>query len=110
MWRKLPACVEMWRKLPACVEMLHKLPACRESSLQARSSHPQAGSVRHLACAGASMSLLLIAIAVFDYRITARADGGAEQFERSAGPFVVTVFTTPSPLRAGLVDISLLIQ
>ena len=62
------------------------------------------------ACAEALMSLLLIAITVFDCRITAQADGGTVQFERSAGAFVVTVFTTPSPLRAGPVDISLLIQ
>ena len=32
------------------------------------------------------------------------------QFTKSTGPFSVTVFTTPSPLRAGRVDISLLIQ
>jgi len=40
----------------------------------------------------------------------AQADGGTVQFKKSAGPFSVTVFTTPSPLRAGPVDISLMIQ
>jgi len=40
----------------------------------------------------------------------AQADGGTVQFTKSAGPFAITVFTAPSPLRAGLVDISLLIQ
>jgi len=54
------------------------------------------------------MSLMVIATVAF---ITeAQADGGAMQFTKSAGPFVVTVFTTPSPLRAGPVDISLMIQ
>ncbi len=54
----------------------------------------------------AVMSILFIATAWFE----AHADGGAVQFEKSAGPFVITVFTTPSPLRAGPVDISLMIQ
>lgn len=52
------------------------------------------------------MSMLLIAIAWFG----AHADGGAVQFEKPAGPFIITVFTTPTPLRAGSVDISLMIQ
>src|SRR5262245_5191016 len=83
----------MWRKVPACGE-----------------PSPQAGTLRHMACRGAAMSLLLITIAMFDGRITAHADGGPVQLERSDGPFVVTVFTSPGPLRAGPVDISLLIQ
>ena len=58
----------------------------------------------------ASMSLLLIAIVSSARTIRARADVGAVQFEKSAGPFVVTVFATPTPLRAGPVDISLMIQ
>jgi len=40
----------------------------------------------------------------------AHAHGAFAQFTRPAGPFVVTVFTTDSPLRAGPVDIGLLIQ
>jgi hypothetical protein len=40
----------------------------------------------------------------------AQADGGTVQFSKSSGPFAITVFTTPSPLRAGPVDISLMIQ
>ena len=40
----------------------------------------------------------------------AHADGGTLQFKKSAGPFSITVFTTPSPLRSGPVDISLIIQ
>ena len=40
----------------------------------------------------------------------AHADGGTVQFRKSVGPFSITVFTTPSPLRSGPVDISLMIQ
>jgi hypothetical protein len=53
---------------------------------------------------------MLIAIAWIPDIIHAHADGGAVQFEKSAGRFVVTVFTTPSPLRTGPVDISLMIR
>ena len=58
----------------------------------------------------ASMLLLIIAIASSYRIIQAQADGGAVQFEKSAGPFVVTVFATPTPLRAGPVDIGVMIQ
>ena len=58
----------------------------------------------------AAMAMLLIAIAWVAGIIKAHADGGAVQFARLAGPFAITVFTTPSPLRAGPVDISLMIQ
>ena len=58
----------------------------------------------------ASRAMLLIAIIWIPGIIPAHADGGAVQFEKSAGPFVITVFTTPAPLRAGPVDISVMIQ
>jgi hypothetical protein len=38
------------------------------------------------------------------------ADGGAIQFQGDAGTFHVTVFTQPPILRAGLIDITLLLQ
>jgi hypothetical protein len=60
--------------------------------------------------ANAAATAMLIAIAWMAGIIRAHADGGAVQFEKSAGPFIITVFTTPSPLRAGPVDISLMIQ
>jgi hypothetical protein len=60
--------------------------------------------------ANAAVMAMLIATAWIAGIIRAHADGGAVQFEKSAGPFVITVFTTPSPLRAGPVDISLMIQ
>lgn len=57
-----------------------------------------------------AMVMSLMVIACVACITEARADGGAVQFMKSAGPFVITVFTTPSPLRAGPVDISLMIQ
>ncbi|MBO0722964.1 MAG: hypothetical protein J2P41_19215, partial [Blastocatellia bacterium] len=41
---------------------------------------------------------------------TALADGGVVQLHQSSGPFVITVFTAPTPLRAGTADISVMVQ
>ena len=38
------------------------------------------------------------------------ADGGTVQLRKEAGALVITVFTSPAPLSAGPVDISLLLQ
>ena len=38
------------------------------------------------------------------------ADGGVVQIQRSAGRYIITVFTAPVPLRAGPAEISILIQ
>jgi len=51
----------------------------------------------------ATIVFVLISRAVF-------ADGGTVQLRQESGPFVITVFTTPSPLRAGPVDVSIMIQ
>lgn len=40
----------------------------------------------------------------------ARADGGAVRLQQRAGGYQVAVFTAPTPLRAGPVDISVLVQ
>lgn len=40
----------------------------------------------------------------------ARADGGQVRNSEKAGDFQVTVFTSPQPLRAGPVDVSVLVQ
>lgn len=58
----------------------------------------------------ASIAMLFIAIAFFARIESTHADGGAVQFAKSAGPFVTTAFATPTPLRAGSIDISLMIQ
>jgi len=42
--------------------------------------------------------------------ISLLADGGTLQFRKEAGPFVVTVFSAPVPLRAGAADISVMVQ
>jgi hypothetical protein len=39
-----------------------------------------------------------------------RADGGTVRFSQQRGSYRITVFTTPTPLRAGSVDISVLVQ
>jgi hypothetical protein len=39
----------------------------------------------------------------------ARADGGALRLSERAGDYQVAVFTTPTPLRAGTVDVSVLV-
>ena len=51
-------------------------------------------------------SLLLIVL----FCGVARADGGALRVTRAAGPFVVSVFTAPEPLRVGRADVSVLVQ
>jgi hypothetical protein len=38
------------------------------------------------------------------------ADGGIVQFRQQAGPFIVTLFSTHSPLRAGPADLSVLVE
>ena len=40
----------------------------------------------------------------------ARADGGAVRFSERRGDHLVSVFTSPTPLRAGPVDVSVLLQ
>lgn len=40
----------------------------------------------------------------------ARADGGAVRLSETRGPYRVTVFTSPTPLRAGPLDVSVLLS
>src|SRR5207244_1994724 len=39
-----------------------------------------------------------------------RADGGAVRLSQRAGGYQIAVFTSPTPLRAGPVDVSVLVQ
>jgi hypothetical protein len=48
-------------------------------------------------------ALILLAPALF-------ADGGAVLSRQESGPFVITVFAAPVPLRAGPIDMSVMIQ
>jgi len=38
------------------------------------------------------------------------ADGGTLQFHKKAGPFDITLFSSPTPLRAGVADLSVMVQ
>jgi hypothetical protein len=53
---------------------------------------------------------LLLPALVILAQATALADGGTVQLRREAGDLVITVFTSPSPLSVGPVDISVLLQ
>jgi hypothetical protein len=53
---------------------------------------------------------LLLPALVILAQTTAWGDGGTVQLRREAGDLLITVFTSPSPLSVGPVDISLLLQ
>ncbi|HTU49602.1 MAG TPA: hypothetical protein VMF56_03355 [Acidobacteriaceae bacterium] len=54
--------------------------------------------------------VLLVVLFVFGCVNTAIADGGRLRFRRAAGPFIVTLFTTPDPLTAGRADFSVAVE
>lgn len=54
---------------------------------------------------GVEIAFVLLAAAAL-----LKADGGIVQFRREAGLFVITLFSTPSPLRAGPADLSVLVE
>lgn len=58
------------------------------------------------ACRTAIFVLLLGCI----LRIPVHADGGTVQFRRRSGPFVITLFSSPVPLRTGEADLSVLVE
>lgn len=47
---------------------------------------------------------------VFLFASSANADGGLLRLSREAGGLRISVFTAPTPLRAGAVDVSVLVQ
>ena len=53
---------------------------------------------------------LAVALAALALPTLARSDGGVVRVSQLAGPFTVTVFTAPTPLRAGPIDVSVLVQ
>jgi hypothetical protein len=57
-----------------------------------------------------SFGLLLFSSLIPHPSSLARADGGAVRLREQAGAYQVTVFTLPTPLRAGPVDVSVLVQ
>lgn len=57
-----------------------------------------------------SIRPLLVTILLGACATIARADGGSVQLQSAAGPFQITVFSEPAVIRAGLVDLSVLVQ
>ena len=58
----------------------------------------------------AARSLLVLSAAVWLLPAMVRADGGTVRAQQRHGDYRVTIFTDPSPLRAGPVDVSVLVQ
>jgi hypothetical protein len=52
----------------------------------------------------------LLSLLVFHPSSLARADGGVVRLRERAGGYQIAVFTSPTPLRAGPVDVSVLVQ
>ena len=57
----------------------------------------------------ATRGLLLLA-AVLTASPLLRADGGAVVLQKRSGPFMITLFSDPSPVRVGRVDLSVMCQ
>lgn len=53
---------------------------------------------------------LFLTVSVMLAPVIARGDGGTVRLHEASGPFSVTVFTTGDPLRAGPIDVSVLVQ
>jgi hypothetical protein len=56
------------------------------------------------------MSKFLAAVLLLACTNLLKADGGIVQFRKEAGPFLVTLFSSPSPLRTGPADLSVLVE
>lgn len=52
----------------------------------------------------------LALLALLSTSNTAQADGGVVRLREEAGRYLVTIFTSPTPVRQGQVDISVLVQ
>ncbi len=51
-----------------------------------------------------------LGVALFSVVLLLFADGGTMQFRKAAGPFIVTVFSEPVPVRAGTADLSVMVE
>src|SRR5258708_34204239 len=58
----------------------------------------------------AVLGLLLSSFFILNPSSFLRADGGALRLSERAGGYRITVFTDPTPLRAGPVDVSVFVQ
>jgi hypothetical protein len=76
-----------------------------------RITNPSYRNVRHHSVKASRRTWLLLAVALLLYSASdLRADGGTLRLWERAGNYRVAVFTSPSPLRAGPVDISVFVQ
>jgi hypothetical protein len=57
----------------------------------------------------AASSLAIALITALLAAAAARGDGGMLRLEQAAGPFDISVFTAPTPLRVGQVDVSVMV-
>jgi hypothetical protein len=55
-------------------------------------------------------NVLRAAMLLFVFAAIVHAHTGTVQFQKSAGNFVITLFTTPSPPRVGLVEFGVMVQ
>jgi hypothetical protein len=53
---------------------------------------------------------ILLGVVFFLPRALLHADGGTLRFSERKGPYRIGVFTSPTPLRAGLMDVSVFVQ
>ena len=53
---------------------------------------------------------IILVLSIMLAPLVAHADGGAVHLREASGPFLVTFFTMPEPLRVGLIDTSVLVQ
>src|SRR5215469_9783232 len=56
------------------------------------------------------IGLLIVSSFILHPSSFVKADGGAVRLREQAGAYQVTVFTSPTPFRAGPVDVSVLVQ
>ena len=56
------------------------------------------------------LMLVLLSSLILHPSSLARADGGAVRLRQRAGGYQIAVFTSPTPFRAGPVDVSVLVQ
>jgi len=54
--------------------------------------------------------LMMVIITWLDASSTLHADGGAVRAREQSGRYLITAFTSPTPFRQGIVDISVLVQ
>ena len=61
-------------------------------------------------CQSVGAQCLVMFLTMLAFSTPALADGGAVRLREAAGPFLVTVFTTPAAPQAGRVDVSVMVQ